>query len=47
MSETLAPYKIPTLWERRVEPLPRNASGKVLKTVLVGDAEAPPDDHRA
>ena len=47
MSETLAPYKVPTLWEVRTEPLPRNASGKVLKTVLVGDAEAPPDDHRA
>ena len=46
VGETLAPYKVPTLWERRREPLPRNASGKVLKTVLMGDAVAPPDDHR-
>jgi acyl-CoA synthetase (AMP-forming)/AMP-acid ligase II len=47
VGETLAPYKVPTRWEQRAEPLPRNASGKVLKTVLVGDAVAPPDDHRA
>ena len=46
VGESLAPYKVPTLWERRREPLPRNASGKVLKTVLMGDAVAPPDDHR-
>ena len=45
--ETLAPYKVPTVWELRTEPLPRNASGKVLKTVLVGEASAPPDDHVA
>ncbi|MEO8696663.1 MAG: fatty acid--CoA ligase family protein, partial [Acidimicrobiales bacterium] len=43
----LAPYKVPTEWECRAEPLPRNASGKVLKTVLVGEAVAPPDDHVA
>jgi acyl-CoA synthetase (AMP-forming)/AMP-acid ligase II len=43
----LAPYKVPTVWECRAEPLPRNASGKVLKTVLVGEAVAPPDDHVA
>ena len=47
VGETLAPYKVPTQWEVRTDALPRNASGKVLKTVLVGDAEAPPDDHRA
>jgi len=47
VGETLAPYKVPTLWELRSAALPRNASGKVLKTVLVGDAIAPPDDHRA
>jgi long-chain acyl-CoA synthetase len=46
VGETLAPYKVPTLWERRIDPLPRNASGKVLKTVLMGDAAATPDDHR-
>jgi acyl-CoA synthetase (AMP-forming)/AMP-acid ligase II len=39
-AETLAPYKVPSLWEVREEPLPRNASGKVLKNVLTGDAEA-------
>jgi hypothetical protein len=27
------------LWELRDEALPRNASGKVLKHVLAGDAE--------
>ena len=34
--ETLAAYKVPTLWELRAEPLPRNPSGKVLKNVLAG-----------
>lgn len=43
---TLAGYKVPTLWEQRDEPLPRNASGKVLKTVLLGEAAHAPDDHR-
>jgi acyl-CoA synthetase (AMP-forming)/AMP-acid ligase II len=47
VGETLAPYKVPTVWELRSDALPRNASGKVLKTVLIGDAVAPPDDHRA
>jgi acyl-CoA synthetase (AMP-forming)/AMP-acid ligase II len=37
--ETLSPYKIPTHWEIRSEPLPRNASGKVLKNVLSGESE--------
>ena len=37
--ETLAGYKIPTIWEHREEPLPRNASGKVVKGVLTGDQE--------
>jgi acyl-CoA synthetase (AMP-forming)/AMP-acid ligase II len=37
-SETLAGYKVPTAWEIRSEPLPRNASGKVLKNVVRGDA---------
>jgi acyl-CoA synthetase (AMP-forming)/AMP-acid ligase II len=36
--ETLAAYKVPTAWEVRREPLPRNASGKVLKNVVRGDA---------
>ena len=38
--ETLAAYKVPTAWEFRREPLPRNPSGKVLKNVLEGGAEA-------
>ena len=37
--ETLAGFKIPTVWEFRAELLPRNASGKVLKTVLKGEIE--------
>ena len=36
---TLAYFKVPTQWEIRREPLPRNASGKVLKHVLAGEAE--------
>jgi acyl-CoA synthetase (AMP-forming)/AMP-acid ligase II len=42
-AESLAAYKVPTVWEVRDEPLPRNASGKVLKTVLIGDGDAPED----
>jgi acyl-CoA synthetase (AMP-forming)/AMP-acid ligase II len=38
-AETLAPYKVPSLWELRREPLPRNAAGKVLKNVLRGDED--------
>ncbi len=37
----LAYYKVPTHWERRDEPLPRNATGKVLKHILVSAAENP------
>ncbi len=36
---TLAPHKVPAHWEVRSEPLPRNATGKVLKNVVAGDAE--------
>jgi len=36
--DALADYKVPTLWEIRSEPLPRNATGKVLKNVLAGEA---------
>jgi acyl-CoA synthetase (AMP-forming)/AMP-acid ligase II len=36
--ETLAAYKVPTRWELRDEPLPRNPSGKILKNVLAGQA---------
>ncbi len=38
--ETLAAYKVPTEWEVRGEPLPRNASGKVLKDVVRGAAKS-------
>jgi long-chain acyl-CoA synthetase len=39
VAETLAYYKVPTHVEVRSEPLPRNATGKVLKPVLTGEAE--------
>jgi len=38
VAEKLAPYKVPSRWELRDEPLPRNAAGKVLKQVLIGAA---------
>ena len=38
-AETLAAYKIPAHVEIRTEPLPRNASGKILKHVLAGHGE--------
>jgi acyl-CoA synthetase (AMP-forming)/AMP-acid ligase II len=34
----LAYFKVPSRWELRAEPLPRNATGKVMKHVLTGDA---------
>ena len=37
--DALAAFKIPSLWELRDEPLPRNPSGKVLKNVLTGETE--------
>lgn len=37
--ERLTAYKVPVHWEVRSEPLPRNAVGKVLKNVLLGEAE--------
>jgi acyl-CoA synthetase (AMP-forming)/AMP-acid ligase II len=39
--KTLAPYKVPTRWTFRRERLPRNATGKVLKSMLLEkDGEA-------
>lgn len=38
-AEELAGYKVPTHWERRAEPLPRNAAGKVVKDAITGDRE--------
>lgn len=37
----LAAFKVPARFEIRAEPLPRNATGKVLKAVLVGQGENP------
>jgi acyl-CoA synthetase (AMP-forming)/AMP-acid ligase II len=37
----LAYYKVPAHWEFRREPLPRNATGKVLKNVLTSGAVNP------
>ena len=34
VADALAYYKVPSQWETRVEPLPRNATGKVLKNAL-------------
>ena len=39
VAETLAYYKVPTYIEVREEPLPRNATGKVMKPVLLGEIE--------
>ena len=40
VGETLAYFKVPTLWEERREPLPRNASSKLMKDQLAGEAPA-------
>jgi long-chain acyl-CoA synthetase len=37
VGEGLAYYKVPVHWDLRRQPLPRNATGKVLKDVLRGD----------
>ncbi|HEY7133443.1 MAG TPA: class I adenylate-forming enzyme family protein [Acidimicrobiia bacterium] len=36
----LAAFKVPSRWTVRDEPLPRNATGKLLRHVVAGDAEA-------
>jgi acyl-CoA synthetase (AMP-forming)/AMP-acid ligase II len=40
VGEKLAAYKVPTVWEVRRAALPRNPSGKILKTVLTGEAQS-------
>lgn len=35
-ADSLAPYKVPTVWDVRSEPLPRNAAGKIVKDALSG-----------
>ena len=41
VGDRLAYYKVPAHWEFRSEPLPRNATGKVLKNVLTSGAVNP------
>jgi len=38
LGRTLSGHKIPVHWEIRTEPLPRNASGKIMKKVLTGES---------
>jgi long-chain acyl-CoA synthetase len=38
VGDALAYFKVPAHWEVRAAPLPRNATGKVLKHVLAGEA---------
>jgi acyl-CoA synthetase (AMP-forming)/AMP-acid ligase II len=40
IGERLAGYKVPSKWDIRSEPLPRNATGKVLRHVLLGTGPA-------
>jgi acyl-CoA synthetase (AMP-forming)/AMP-acid ligase II len=40
-AERLAYFKVPAHWQVRCEPLPRNATGKVLKRVLTEGATSP------
>ena len=39
VAEAMADIKVPAHWELRTEPLPRNATGKVLKRVVQGAAD--------
>jgi acyl-coenzyme A synthetase/AMP-(fatty) acid ligase len=41
VGEAIAAFKVPAHWELWAEPLPRNASGKMLKNVLTGSSENP------
>lgn len=41
VADRLAYFKVPAHWEFRSEPLPRNATGKVLKNVLTSGAVNP------
>jgi len=41
VGETLAYYKVPSQWETRSDLLPRNAAGKILKDVILGQSENP------
>ena len=39
VAAALADIKVLAHWELRTEPLPRNATGKILKQVVQGDAD--------
>ena len=39
VADTLSDIKVPAHWELLTEPLPRNATGKILKQVVQGDAD--------
>ncbi len=41
VADALAYFKVPTHWETRDSPLPRNASGKVMKYLLQSGADSP------
>jgi acyl-CoA synthetase (AMP-forming)/AMP-acid ligase II len=41
VGESLAYFKVPTQWEIREQPLPRNAVGKVMKHLLGGQEDNP------
>jgi long-chain acyl-CoA synthetase len=38
-AERLAAFKVPSQWDVRYQPLPRNAAGKIMKNVLSGEAD--------
>lgn len=40
VAQSLAYFKVPAHVDMRAEPLPRNASGKVLKRVLTGESDS-------
>ncbi|MFN8624473.1 MAG: class I adenylate-forming enzyme family protein [Candidatus Binatia bacterium] len=40
VGETLARFKVPSHWEIRGAPLPRNPTGKVLKQILLGEGDS-------
>ncbi len=47
VAKTLADIKVPAHWELRTEPLPRNATGKILKQVLKGNPKTPSSQNNS
>ncbi|MGH0037263.1 MAG: class I adenylate-forming enzyme family protein [Myxococcota bacterium] len=41
VADALAYFKVPAHWQQRSRPMPRNATGKVMKHLLEADAESP------